>query len=48
MQDANPVSMPLNHSVKLIVPVGNSNDKPSISESYVKAVGLLMHAVLGT
>jgi hypothetical protein len=48
MQDVNPASMPLNHSIKLIVPVGNSNNKPSISEPYAKAISSLMYATLGT
>jgi hypothetical protein len=48
MQDGNPVSMLLNHSVKLIIPVGNSNDKPSISEPCAKAISSLMYAALGT
>jgi hypothetical protein len=48
MQNANPVSTPLNHSVKLVIPVENKNNKPSVNEPYAKAVGSLMYASLGT
>jgi hypothetical protein len=50
MQNANPVSTPLNHSVKLVIPIENENenDKLSINEPYTKVVGSLMYASLGT
>ena len=43
MQNANPVSTPLNKSIKL-----TPNIKPTINVPYAKAIGLHMYAVLGT
>ena len=47
MQDANPVSTPLNKTVKLTVPTG-SKDGPTIDVPYAKAIGSIMYAALGT
>ena len=47
MQDANPVSTPLNKTAKLTVP--HKNTSPSkLDVPYAKAIGSLMYAALGT
>ena len=47
MMEANPVSMPLSKTMELVIPIG-SNNTPTIDVPYVKAIGLLMYAALGT
>jgi hypothetical protein len=47
MQDAKPVSTPLNRNTKLIVPT-RSKHTPTIDAPYAKAIGSLMYAALGT
>ena len=47
MMEANPVSMPLSKTMKLVVPIG-SNNTPTVDVPYAKAIGSLMYAALGT
>jgi hypothetical protein len=47
MQDAKPVSTPLNRNTKLIVPT-RSKHTPTIDAPYAKAIGSLMYEALGT